>query len=147
MLEQLFLETPNVEVWPTFESRVLSRLAKTERRDDGFTCVDLQRDTYDNHFRFRNGRLGFMSIITVHNLLRLQIDGRPGHLKNQGEQNVFYCQAAEENHPGFSIQIEWKMREYDKFWRWLVLGWELPKKDVWPDWGTFRPARTRIFWR
>ena len=147
MIEQLFLQTPVVEVWLTFESRVLSQLERSNPTGGAFTSQVLPANTYDNHFRFRHGVIGFISIETVHNLIRLQLDGRDaGDLLTDGQQNVFYCRSTEEDHPGFALQAQWLQRDYDKKFRWLVLGWQLSKLGVWPDWGTYRPAGTKVFW-
>ena len=146
MSERFFLRNKAVEVWPSFGPRVLSQLRRGHA-DGSFTSVVLQADTYDNRFRFSHGAIGFIPLFTVENLLRLQIDGRPqGDLLTGGEQNVFYCQAEEPGHPGFALQARWLLNEYTKKFRWLVLGWELNRRGVWPDWGSFRAAGSKIFW-
>lgn len=134
-----------VEVWPTFSKQVLSRVSHISSDNDAFSSYDVPRDSYDNYLR-QNVHAGHMLFVTFQNLLRLQIDGRPGYLLVNGQQNVFYCLPVEAGHPGYVVQAQWLWRERDSIFRWLVLGWEMTSVGDYPNWGSFRPAGTKIFW-
>jgi hypothetical protein len=124
----------------------LSQIYVETISSNGFNSVVTNADTYDNEFRFSHGAISFIPLITVRNLLRLQIDGRPGDLLVGGEQNVFFCRAKDPVVPGFALQAQWLFREHINAFRWLVLGWQLNRRGVWPDWGTYRPAGSKFFW-
>jgi hypothetical protein len=149
-LEDFFLDTSSIEVGPTFKDGVLVRI------HPGWGCSDtsllsstLEADSYDNYFRQSQGIHGYIPINTIVSLLRVQIDGRSqGPLLVQGEQNVFYCKAVDRGifgTDGIVLQAQW-LPNYRNVHRWLVLGWEMEPTTGWPNWGSYRPKGTKIFW-
>lgn len=146
MLEGFFLGNPSLDVWPTFGERVLAKLKRDPHARDSFDSAILMLETYDNYLRFGSDPIGFIPIETVQRLLSAQLEGQPGALLAKGKQNVFYCESAEDGHPGFALQLQWLLREHDKKFRWLLHAWSLNALGVWPDWGTYRPAGTKVFW-
>ncbi len=149
LLEELFLNTDTVEVWPTFERSILARLDRAWRSsDEELLAQVVSKDTYDNYFRQQHGIVGYVPLNTAVNLLRVQIDGRPGPLLVQGEQNVFYlktCDVGTFGTDGIVLQAQW-LPNYRNVHRWLVLGWEMTPTTSWPNWGSHRPQGSKIFW-